>query len=163
MTIIFYALAVLATIAFQDNCRRWRWRRRRRRRREGRNLGGGYSVGLATPFGWVDGGSSYRVGVRCLWHGVEQPQTAINSTLLRDCHFDHFSNAFLPPPLPSWHLTLNLIHNFFPFFFVLSSLYSSSNSNSSRPFLSLALSFLFSDSHWQRRVGGSGKGKGVTD
>lgn len=53
-------------------------------------------------------------GARCLWHGVEQPQTAINSTLLRDCHFDHFSNAFPPP---SWHLTLDLIHNFLLFFF----------------------------------------------
>jgi len=42
-----------------------------------------------------------RVGERCLWHGVEQPQTAINSTLLRDCHFDHFSNAFPLPPLLS--------------------------------------------------------------
>lgn len=156
MTIIFYSLAVLATIAFQDNCRRWR----RRRRREGRNLGGGYSARLATPFGCVGGGSGYRVGVRCLWHGVEQPQTAINSTLLRDCHFDHFSNAFLPPPLPSWHLTLNLIRNFFHFFFVLSSL---QYSGSSRPFPSLALPFLFSDSRWQRVVGGSGKGEGVTD
>lgn len=44
--IIFYARAVLATITFQDNCRR-------RRRREGRNLGsgGGFSSArAATPF-----------------------------------------------------------------------------------------------------------------
>lgn len=74
----------------------------------------------ATPFVVVVVvGDEGRCALRCLWHGVEQPQTAINSTLLRDCHFDHFSNAFLPPSLPFVRARLTSHSRSYPQFFFI--------------------------------------------